>query len=231
MKTKEVLRNKNKLEFTSPNSNLSMATLPFINIEPMTPYVKINHPAPLSSPLCLENGKSSIATDDSVRDYLCQVEFYDQVLAIDDTFCEQAPYLDINEDLSASHRMKLENVISKCYLNPVDVTITPHPYEMNIRLTNDTPLYSAPRRLSYNERMEVQKILDKLLANKIIKPSQSPYASAVVLVKKKNGETRMCVDFRALHKITARDNFPIPLIEDCIAYLGEKKYFSTLDFT
>lgn len=86
-----------------------------------------------------------------------------------------------------------------------------------------------PRRLSYYEKNELRKITDELLANNIIRPSESPYASAVVLVKKKNGDIRKCVDYRPLNRLTVRDNFPLPLIEDCVEYLGGKKYFYTLD--
>jgi len=50
-----------------------------------------------------------------------------------------------------------------------------------------------------------------------------------VLTKKKNGEIRMCVDFRTLNKMTKRDHFPLPLIEDQLDLLEGKKYFTTLD--
>lgn len=63
----------------------------------------------------------------------------------------------------------------------------------------------------------------------IISPSDSPYASAIVLVKKNDGSTRMCVDYRSLNKLTVRDNYPLPLIDDCVEYMGGKKYFSLLD--
>jgi len=67
------------------------------------------------------------------------------------------------------------------------------------------------------------------LADKIIRPSNSPYASAVVLVKKKDGNIRMCVDYRGLNKKTVRDDFPLPLIEDCLEYLEGKSVFSVID--
>lgn len=64
----------------------------------------------------------------------------------------------------------------------------------------------------------------------IIRESTSEYASPIVLLeRKKNGEIRKCVDYRALNKITTRDNFPLPLIEDQLNLLSGKKYFTSPD--
>lgn len=84
------------------------------------------------------------------------------------------------------------------------------------------------RRLSYYERMEVREIIDKLLKEVVIRPSNSPYASQIVLVKRK-GKTRLCINYKALNNLTLRDNYPLPLIEDCIDYLFGKTIFSVLD--
>lgn len=113
-------------------------------------------------------------------------------------------------------------IYSKVQKKPTD-------YSMQIRLVNDVPIHCAPRRLSYYERTEIQKIVDNLMERGVIRPSESPYSSAIVLVKKKNGKIRMCIDYRAINKLTIRDNFPLPLIEDCLEYFAQKKYFSTLD--
>ncbi|XP_065354978.1 uncharacterized protein LOC135949365 [Calliphora vicina] len=137
--------------------------------------------------------------------------------------------VDVNPNLSQEHFENLRDVIYRNYLEANDIEVKPYAYEMNIKLTSDTPFHFLPRRLSYYERGELRNITDKLVENNIIRPSESPYASAVVLVKKKNGEIRKCVDYRALNKLTIRDNFPLPLIEDCIEYLGGKKYFTTID--
>lgn len=71
--------------------------------------------------------------------------------------------------------------------------------------------------------------MDDLLSRGVIRPSQSKYTSPIVLVRKKNGELRMCVDFRTLNKQTNRDNYPLPLIEDQLDLLYNKRYFSCLD--
>ncbi|XP_043262479.1 LOW QUALITY PROTEIN: uncharacterized protein LOC122403183 [Colletes gigas] len=101
--------------------------------------------------------------------------------------------------------------------------------EMSIVTKEDRVVSYHPYRLSFVEREKVRGIIDELLANEIIRESTSPYTSPIILVKKKNGEERMCVDFRALNKITVKDRFPLPLIEDQLDRLGTGKYFTTLD--
>lgn len=105
----------------------------------------------------------------------------------------------------------------------------PPPLECHMTLTSTVPVYQAPRRLSYYEKTEVDKMVDKLIAQGIVRPSDSTYASPIVLVKKKTGDLRMCVDYRAVNKITNRDNYPLPLIDDCLDYLEGKKVFSMFD--
>ncbi|XP_037805707.1 uncharacterized protein LOC119599868 [Lucilia sericata] len=138
-------------------------------------------------------------------------------------------FINYNSKLSDEQILKLNNIIDKFYINPTDIIRKPHNYRIKIRLSDDVPVYCSPRRLSVRDRDEVQKITSDLLNRNIIRPSSSPHASAIVLTKKKSGETRMCVDYSALNKKTIRDNFPLPLIEDCIEYVGGKKWFTLLD--
>ncbi|XP_046869310.1 uncharacterized protein LOC124461953 [Drosophila willistoni] len=72
-------------------------------------------------------------------------------------------------------------------------------------------------------------MLDGYLEKKIIRPSESEYASPIVLVPKKAGELRLCIDFRRLNKVLVKDNYPIPLIDDLLDKLGDKRFFSKLD--
>lgn len=62
----------------------------------------------------------------------------------------------------------------------------------------------------------------------IIRPSESPYASLIVLVRK-GGKIRMYIDYPAVNKVIERDRFPLPLLEDCLEYFSGKKYFTILD--
>ena len=71
--------------------------------------------------------------------------------------------------------------------------------------------------------------LHEMQQNGIIKPSNSPWASPIVLVRKKDRTLRLCVDYRNLNSVTKPDKFPIPRIDDILDQLGESKHFSTLD--
>lgn len=75
----------------------------------------------------------------------------------------------------------------------------------------------------------MKRIIDDLLKTNVIRPSNSPYSSPIVLVKKKSGATRLCVDYRQLNKLTVRDHYPIPLIDDHLDMLRGKRVFSSID--
>lgn len=101
--------------------------------------------------------------------------------------------------------------------------------EMKLVLENSNPFACAPRRLSYKEKIELQNIIDEYLEKGYIRPSESEFVSPIVLVKKKTGELRLCVDYRKLNKVTAKDSYPMPLIDDLLDRLANKKFFTKLD--
>lgn len=72
-------------------------------------------------------------------------------------------------------------------------------------------------------------MVDELLENNIIRESNSPYASPALLVTKKNGEKRLCIDYRQLNKVTIKDKYPMPRIEDLVDRLQGRKCFTCLD--
>lgn len=123
---------------------------------------------------------------------------------------------------------RIRNTIESEYTNKIPDKSQVN-FELNIQLTDNKPFHYSPRKLSYAEKKAVKNIIDDLLKEKTIQPSDSPYASQIVLVRRKNGQYRMCVDYRTLNKVTVRDNYPLPLIDDCLDHLADKKYFSLLD--
>ena len=85
------------------------------------------------------------------------------------------------------------------------------------------------RRTPLGFEDEERKHLDKMLAAGVIRPSASEWASAPVLIRKKDGGVRRCVDFRALNEKTVNYKYPLSPIEDCLDTLSGSLYFSTLD--
>ncbi|KAJ9510841.1 hypothetical protein QJQ45_027743, partial [Haematococcus lacustris] len=84
-------------------------------------------------------------------------------------------------------------------------------------------------RMSQEEHAELKKQVQDLLAKGMIEPSSSPFAAPILFVKKKSGELRMCLDYRQLNKITIRDQYPLPRIDDLFDKLSGCTVFSSLD--
>src|SRR5580765_2349779 len=78
-------------------------------------------------------------------------------------------------------------------------------------------------------REEVDKILEDMSSQGVIEESQSPWVSPAVMVKKKDGSIRFCVDYRKLNEVTIKDSYPLPRIDDILDQLAGNSWFSTLD--
>ncbi|KAJ9528289.1 hypothetical protein QJQ45_014272 [Haematococcus lacustris] len=89
--------------------------------------------------------------------------------------------------------------------------------------------YKRMHKLSPREEAEVKKQVAELLAKGLIEPSSSPYGAPTLFVQKKDGSLRMCIDYRALNKLTVRDRYPLPRIDDLFDKLAGKRVFSSLD--
>jgi hypothetical protein len=91
-------------------------------------------------------------------------------------------------------------------------------------------IYQSQRRMNPNLREILKEELQKLLNAGFIYPiSDIEWVSPLVIVPKKNGKWRVCVDYRALNKATQKDHFPLPLIDQVLDSLSGKKFFSFLD--
>ena len=101
--------------------------------------------------------------------------------------------------------------------------------EFNIDTGESTPINQVARRVPFAARQEIAAQLSKMQEQGVIQPSKSPWASPVILVRKRDGSLRFCVDYRALNSVTKPDVFPLPRIDDLLDKLGRAKYFTTLD--
>ena len=91
------------------------------------------------------------------------------------------------------------------------------------------PPHKNPYRLSNAEMEELRNQVETLLEQGWIRPSSSPYGAPVIFVPKKNGQWRMCIDYRALNKITVKNRYPLPRIEELLDRLHGARYFSKID--
>lgn len=102
---------------------------------------------------------------------------------------------------------------------------------ISIQTGDASPLSSPPRRLPKARLQTVQEEVAELLREGLIEPSTSPWASPIVLVPKKDGTHRLCIDYRRLNEVTQADQFPMPRIEELIDGLAGATYISTIDLT
>ena len=98
-----------------------------------------------------------------------------------------------------------------------------------IKTGSTKPIKQPPRRLPLAKRDAACQAVNEMLRNRVIEPSTSPWSSPVVLVAKKNGDLRFCVDYRKLNDATVKDSYPLPRIDDTLDALGGSQWFSTLD--
>lgn len=140
--------------------------------------------------------------------------------------------LNINQ---LNHRSMKESVIvdefEQVMCENVDSNVKCNAPEFQIKTTSENPIVISRRRLGKIEDDIVEEEVRKLLKNGIIRHSNSPWASPIVLADKKDGTRRLCVDYRKLNDITVRDAYPLPRIDDILDSLGNAKIFSTLDAT
>jgi len=109
-------------------------------------------------------------------------------------------------------------------LGSIDATV----HRVEIRPVTK-PIRLQPYRAGHYARDMIREEVNRMLEAKVVRPSTGEWESPVVVVPKKDGSTRFCVDYRRLNAMTKRDSYPIPQMEDCIDSLGDALVFSRLD--
>jgi hypothetical protein len=140
----------------------------------------------------------------------------------------------LDDSLDGSQRRKLLAILSKHkhrFRKKTDVGEVPREKLLHnvINTGNSRPLSVAPRRISQKENTVVNKHVQEMRKSGVIQPSDSPWSSQVVLVKKKDGSIRFCVDYRRLNQATTLDVYPLPRIDEILDSLNGASFFSTID--
>ena len=100
---------------------------------------------------------------------------------------------------------------------------------MQIETDPALPSSSPPYCLAHARKPIVQEKIKEMLHGGIVQPSHSPWVAPMVLVPKKNGTLRICIDYRKLNAVTRPDPFPIPRIDDLLDGMSSAKFIATLD--
>ena len=113
-----------------------------------------------------------------------------------------------------------------CQIFPPNLT---HLAQHEIHLTTSDPIRNKPYQIPFALRNSVREEVKKMIEMDIIEPSESPYASSIVVAKKSDGSNRICTDFRKLNKVTVFDAEPMPDPEEIFAKIGQSKFFTKVD--
>lgn len=132
-----------------------------------------------------------------------------------------------NSDPSLS---KLLHTYESVFVAPTTLPPSRPRFDHQIPLKDGTnPINLRPYRYPVLQKNIIEEMVQELLDQGVIRPSNSPFAAPIVLVKKKDGGWRMCIDYRNLNNATIKDKFPIPIIEELQDELKGTKFFSKID--
>ena len=102
-------------------------------------------------------------------------------------------------------------------------------FQHHINMGTAVPVRQPARRILPHQRKEVKALLNDMEERGVIQPSKSPWVSPVVLVRKKDNALRFCVDYRRVNKLTRKDAYPLPRVNDTLETLSGSRWFSTLN--
>lgn len=138
--------------------------------------------------------------------------------------------ISLPETLTKAQKARLQGILLPLYFaSPERPFGRVHKYIHTIDTGQARPIYQPLRRTSPAERAIVQEEVQKMLAAGAIRPSASPWASPLTLVPKKDGTTRVCVDYRRLNEFTVKDRHPLPRVDDMLEAMRGACYFTSLD--
>lgn len=135
----------------------------------------------------------------------------------------------VNESLSLDQNESVIALLHEFQDVLTDVPGRTDVIQHEVQLTTNEPIRNRPYQIPYAIREAVRDEIQKMIDMDIIEPSESPYASSVVVAKKSDGSNRICIDFRKLNKVTVFDAEPMPDPEEMMAKISQSRYFSKID--
>jgi RNase H-like domain found in reverse transcriptase/Reverse transcriptase (RNA-dependent DNA polymerase)/Integrase zinc binding domain/Integrase core domain/gag-polyprotein putative aspartyl protease len=138
----------------------------------------------------------------------------------------------IDRNLSDSEKKELVELLmeqNECFAMEGEALGQSKAFQHAIPTTDNQPIHIRPYASAWKERRLIDKQVQEMLQQKVIEPSLSPWSAPVVLVKKKDGSWRFCVDYRKLNAITLKTVYPLPRIDEALARLEGSSYFSSVD--
>ena len=135
--------------------------------------------------------------------------------------------LSMHEKISCA---RLVTEYQDCFVSPTNSLGRTSAISHKIDTGDHAPIKQRQRRIPQKQIPIVDHEVDKMLKLDVIEPSDSPWSSPTVLVRKKNGDVRFCVDYRLVNAVTRKDSYPLPNIQETFDSLAGAKYFSSLDF-
>ena len=144
---------------------------------------------------------------------------------------ETAADVVLGERLTEEQRVQLEELIDRYEHIFTDVPGDSNLTEHQIEVTSEEPIRSKPYAIPYNVRESLKEDIQAMLQMGVIRESKSPYASPVVVVRKKDGTNRVCIDYRKLNRLTVFDPAPGNTAEEIFQKMVKKKYFTRIDLS
>lgn len=217
-------RRSKSLAANTPLGLISPSPSPSIHVISSTSVSPSSAPRPSDFSLC-PHCQLSFSVDTMFYEHLLQC-------CNKDTSCSSAYLLSLISHLpDPMLQMKVYHMLHQ--YSPMFDNSSPDgincPPQHAIHTDSHAPLAEHPRRLSPLNRQITQAEVTKLLKNDIISPSNSPWSSPVVIVRKPDGSPRFCIDYRRLNNITKKDVYPLPRIDDILERLHGSRLFSKLD--
>ena len=165
------------------------------------------------------NSEIGIVDDESLLNLVC--------LKGEETYKD----VQISESLTTEQQADVTRLLEEFQCIFTDMPGTTHLAEHKIELTTKSPIRVRPYPIPYAKRQEVEKEVQAMLEADVIEPAMSDYNSPIVLVKKKDGTNRFCVDFRRINLVTKFDTEPMGNPEDIMSKLKDDKFFSKIDLS